>query len=51
MKLNEHCKISTMSIKNCSDKIFVEQLRVIKFPDYLTNNCANHAYQEFAIKF
>ena len=31
--------------------IFVEQLRVIKFPDYSTNNCANDAYQEFATKF
>ena len=34
LKLNEHYKISTRSMKNYSDEIFVEQQRATKFPDY-----------------
>ena len=33
LKLNEHYEISIRSMKNCPDKIFVEQLGAIKFPD------------------
>ena len=51
LKLNEHCKISIRSIINFSDKIFVEQLRATKFPDYSNYTCVNDAYQDFVTKF
>ena len=44
-------EISLRSIKNYSDKIFVEQLRAVKFPDYSNYTCVNDAYQDFVTKF
>ena len=38
-------------MKNYSDKIFVDKLRSIKFPDYSNHTCVNHAYQDFITKF
>ena len=51
LKLNEHCEISIKSTKNYADKIFVEQLRAIKFLDYSNYTCVNDAYQDFVTKF
>ena len=44
LKLNEHYKIPLRSIKNYSDKKFVEQIRVIKLPDYSNCNSVKGAY-------
>ena len=41
LKLNEYCEISIRSMKNYSDKIFVEQLRATKFTGYLSYTPAN----------
>ena len=38
-------------MKNYSDEIFVDKLRSIKFPDYSSHTCVNHAYQDFITKF
>ena len=38
-------------MKNYSDKKFVEQLRVIKLPDYSNCNSVKGAYQDFVTKF
>ena len=38
-------------MKNYSDKIFVDKLRSIKFPDYSNHTCVNHAYQDCITKF
>ena len=51
LKLNEHCEISTRSMKSYSDETFVEKLRAIKFPDYSNHTCVNDAYQDFVTKF
>ena len=51
LKLNEHYEIPLRSMKNYSDKIFVEQLRVIKLPDYSNYNSVKGAYQDFATNF
>ena len=32
-------------------KIFVDKLRLIKFPDYSNHACVNNAYQDFVAKF
>ena len=49
LNLNEHCEISIRSMKNYSDKTFVEQLRAIRFPDYTNYTCVNDAYQDFVV--
>ena len=51
LKLNEHCEISVRLMKNCSDEIFVKQVRAIKFLDYSNYTCVTDAYQEFVTKF
>ena len=51
LKLNEHYEISFMSVKNYSDKIFVDKLRSKKFPDYSNHTGVNYAYQDFITKF
>ena len=33
-------------MKNYSKKTFVEELRLIKFPDYSNYTCVNDAYQD-----
>ena len=38
-------------MKNHSDEIFVEQLRLIKFPDYSNYTCVNNAYPDFVTTF
>ena len=50
-KLNEHYEIPLRSMKNYSDRIFAEQLRVIKLPDYSNYNSVKGAYQDFATNF
>ena len=50
MKQNEHYEISFRSVKNCSDEVFVEQLRSVKFPDYSDYICVNDAYQDCITK-
>ena len=49
LNLNEHCEISIRSMKNYSDKTFVEQLRAIRFPYYTNYTCVNDAYQDFVV--
>ena len=51
VKLNERCGVPLRSMKNYSDKIFVEQLWATKFPDYSIYTCVNNAYQDFVTKF
>ena len=48
---NYHYEISFRSMKNYSDKTFVDKLRSIKFTDYSNHTCVNHAYQDFVTKF
>ena len=38
-------------MKNYSDKIFVEQLRAIRFLDYSNYTCVYDTYQDFVTKF
>ena len=38
-------------MKNYSEDIFVEQLRLIKFPDYSNDTCVNDAYHDFVTQF
>ena len=47
LKLNE--EISFKSVKNYSDKNFVEKLT--KFPDYSNHTCVNNAYQTLLLPF
>ena len=49
LKLNEHYEISFKSVKNYSDKNFMEKL--IKFPDYSNHTCVNNAYQTLLLPF
>ena len=51
LKLNEHYEIPLRSMKNYSDRIFAEQLRVIKLPDYSNYNSVKGAYQDFVTNF
>ena len=37
-------------MKNYSDEIFVDKSRSLKFPDYSSHSCVNHAYQDFITK-
>ena len=51
LKLNEHYEISFRSLINYSDEIFVDKLRLLKFPYYSKHTCVNHIYQDFVTKF
>ena len=51
LKLNKYYEISFWSMKNYSDKIFVDKLRSIKFPDCSNHTRVNDAYQDFVTKF
>ena len=38
-------------MKRYSPKKFLENLRVVVFPDYLTYTCVNNAYSDFIYRF
>ena len=51
LKLNKTYKISIKSMKNYSDKLFLEQLRSIKFPDNPNKTYLHEPYQDVVTKF
>ena len=49
--LNEQYEISFKSMKNNSDDIFADKLRLIKFLGYSNHTSVNDVYQYFVTKF
>ena len=50
-KSHKHNEIFVRPMKRYSPKKFLENLREVVFPDYLTYTCVNNAYSDFIYRF
>ena len=51
LKSHKHNEIFVRPMKRYSPKKFLENLREVVFPDYLTYTCVNNAYSDFIYRF